>query len=79
MRIASFTSCAEVLSVTFVDADSLPSPFLFRHGDLLYVGFAEAVPQVQSSKSQKVVVQDAVDDYLDTQNGLIKRDKDAKL
>lgn len=25
------------------------------------------------------MIQDAVDDYLDTQNGLIKRDKDAKL
>ena len=50
-----------------------------RHGDLLYVGFAEVVPQAPSSKSQKIIVQDAVDDHLDTQNGLIKRDKDAKL
>ncbi|GJJ70365.1 nuclear protein localization protein 4 homolog [Entomortierella parvispora] len=50
-----------------------------KHGDLLYVGFAEAAPQAQLAKSQNIVVQDAVDDYLDTQKGLIKRDKDAKF
>ncbi|KAG0043800.1 nuclear protein localization protein 4 [Gryganskiella cystojenkinii] len=50
-----------------------------KHGDLLYIGFAEAAPQTQSVKAQKTVDQDAVDDYLDTQNGLIKRDKDTKF
>lgn len=49
-----------------------------RHGDLLYVGFAEAAPTPTANKTS-TVVQDAVDDYLDTQTGLIKRDKDAKL
>jgi len=49
-----------------------------RHGDLLYIGFAAAAVEQQPAKSSSVV-QDAVDDYLDTQNGLIKRDKDAKL
>ncbi|KFH63310.1 hypothetical protein MVEG_10720 [Podila verticillata NRRL 6337] len=51
-----------------------------KHGDLLYIGFAAAaVEQQQPAKSSSTVVQDAVDDYLDTQNGLIKRDKDAKF
>ncbi|KAG0314423.1 nuclear protein localization protein 4 [Dissophora globulifera] len=49
-----------------------------KHGDLLYIGFAEAAVQPQANKSS-TVVQDAVDDYLDTQDGLIKRPKDAKF
>ncbi|KAF9281132.1 nuclear protein localization protein 4 [Linnemannia elongata] len=49
-----------------------------KHGDLLYVGFAEAAPAPTANKTS-TVVQDAVDDYLDTQTGLIKRDKDAKF
>lgn len=51
---------------------------LSRHGDLLYVGFAEAAPAPTTNKTS-TVVQDAVDDYLDSQTGLIKRDKDTKL
>ncbi|KAF9439013.1 nuclear protein localization protein 4 [Entomortierella beljakovae] len=53
-----------------------------KHGDLLYIGFAEAAvaaPEPTAGNSPSTVVQDAVDDYLDTQNGLIKRDKDAKF
>ncbi|KAG0341916.1 nuclear protein localization protein 4 [Podila horticola] len=49
-----------------------------KHGDLLYIGFAAAAVE-QPATSSSTVVQDAVDDYLDTQNGLIKRDKDAKF
>ncbi|KAG0095092.1 nuclear protein localization protein 4 [Podila epicladia] len=49
-----------------------------KHGDLLYIGFAAAAVE-QPAKPSSTVIQDAVDDYLDTQNGLIKRDKDAKL
>ncbi|KAH7047983.1 NPL4 family-domain-containing protein [Linnemannia elongata] len=49
-----------------------------KHGDLLYVGFAEAAPAPTANKTS-TVVQDAVDDYLDTQTGLIKRDKDTKF
>ncbi|KAF9109893.1 nuclear protein localization protein 4 [Mortierella sp. AM989] len=50
-----------------------------KHGDLLYIGFAEAAVQPSAGSSTSSVVQDAVDDYLDTQNGLIKRDKDPKF
>ncbi|KAG0038346.1 nuclear protein localization protein 4 [Podila clonocystis] len=49
-----------------------------KHGDLLYIGFAAAAVE-QPATASSAVVQDAVDDYLDTQNGLIKRDKDAKF
>ncbi|KAG0258505.1 nuclear protein localization protein 4 [Mortierella polycephala] len=49
-----------------------------KHGDLLYIGFAEAAVQPTPSKIS-TVVQDAVDDYLDTQDGLIKRGKDSKF
>ncbi|KAF9171218.1 nuclear protein localization protein 4 [Mortierella sp. AD010] len=50
-----------------------------KHGDLLYIGFAEAAAQPVTEKSPPKVTQDAVDDYLDTQNGLIKRNKDPKF
>ncbi|KAF8984624.1 nuclear protein localization protein 4 [Entomortierella lignicola] len=50
-----------------------------KHGDLLYIGFAEAAVQPAAEKSSSAVTQDAVDDYLDTQNGLIKRNKDPKF
>ncbi|KAI1315873.1 nuclear protein localization protein 4 [Mortierella claussenii] len=50
-----------------------------KHGDLLYIGFAEAAVQPSAGNSSTSIVQDAVDDYLDTQNGLIKREKDPKL
>ncbi|KAF8940615.1 NPL4 family-domain-containing protein [Dissophora ornata] len=50
-----------------------------KHGDLLYIGFAEAAAQPQAAKPSSKVVQDAVDDYLDTQDGLIKRPKDQKF
>ncbi|KAG0344812.1 nuclear protein localization protein 4 [Podila humilis] len=49
-----------------------------KHGDLLYIGFAAAAVEQPASASSSVV-QDAVDDYLDTQSGLIKRGKDAKF
>ncbi|KAF9422295.1 nuclear protein localization protein 4 [Podila epigama] len=52
-----------------------------KHGDLLYVDFtvAAVAPQTSATSSSSSVVQDAVDDYLDTQSGLIKRGKDAKF
>ncbi|KAG0004649.1 nuclear protein localization protein 4, partial [Entomortierella chlamydospora] len=50
-----------------------------KHGDLLYIGFAEAAAQPVTEKSPPKVTQDTVDDYLDTQNGLIKRNKDPKF
>ncbi|ORZ22676.1 nuclear protein localization protein 4 [Lobosporangium transversale] len=50
-----------------------------KHGDLLYIGFAEAAVQADNKAPSAIVVQDAVDDYLDTQDGLIKRGKDPKF
>ncbi|KAF9278649.1 nuclear protein localization protein 4 [Mortierella alpina] len=50
-----------------------------KHGDLLYIGFAEVAAQPASSTPSSTVVQDAVDDFLDSQKGLIKRGKDPKF
>jgi hypothetical protein len=50
-----------------------------RHGDLFYIAFGEAQVQPQASKPSSIVIQDAVDDFLDKQDGLIKRNKDPKL
>ncbi|KAF9982390.1 nuclear protein localization protein 4 [Mortierella antarctica] len=49
------------------------------HGDLLYIGFAEAAAQPAPTTPSSTVVQDAVDDFLDSQKGLIKRGKDPKF
>ncbi|KAF9960987.1 nuclear protein localization protein 4 [Mortierella alpina] len=50
-----------------------------KHGDLLYIGFAEAAAQAAPTAPSSSVVQDAVDDFLDSQKGLIKRGKDPKF
>ncbi|KAF9362387.1 nuclear protein localization protein 4 [Mortierella sp. NVP85] len=50
-----------------------------KHGDLFYIVFGEAQVQPQASKPSSIVIQDAVDDFLDKQDGLIKRGKDPKF
>ncbi|KAG0245885.1 nuclear protein localization protein 4 [Mortierella sp. GBA43] len=52
-----------------------------KHGDMFYITFGEVAPPPQAvqTKPSSTVVQDAVDDFLDTQDGLIKRDKDTKF
>ncbi|ORX54417.1 polyubiquitin-tagged protein recognition complex, Npl4 component [Hesseltinella vesiculosa] len=46
-----------------------------KHGDMLYVSYQDPKP----SEPEKKIDQDPVDDYLDSQRGLIKRSKDAKF
>ncbi|KAK3828975.1 MAG: NPL4 family-domain-containing protein [Benniella sp.] len=41
-----------------------------RHGDLFYIAFGEARVQPQASKPSSIVIQDAVDDFLDNRMGL---------
>ncbi|KAF9583256.1 nuclear protein localization protein 4 [Lunasporangiospora selenospora] len=53
--------------------------FGVKHGDLLYISFQESVAQASPAAQKSNVVQDQVDDILDTQNGLIKREKDPKF
>ncbi|RHZ78677.1 hypothetical protein Glove_158g49 [Diversispora epigaea] len=56
--------------------------FKIRHGDLIYVTFEEAVDSNQmkeTTKSTTSVKQDSVDDFLEKQDGLIKRQRDPKF
>ncbi|KAI8098053.1 NPL4 family-domain-containing protein [Gilbertella persicaria] len=56
-----------------------------RHGDIVYVSFVDAQEQQQQQQQQQQkaaqhgVKQDAVDDYLEKQRGLIDRKKDPKF
>ncbi|KAF9950028.1 nuclear protein localization protein 4, partial [Modicella reniformis] len=92
-KIAKELMVADPSTITISDrpngggrpADSLAGQTLqelnVNHGDLLYIGFAETAVQHQAVKPSMTVtvVQDAVDDLLDTQDGLIKRPKDPRF
>ncbi|KAI8066876.1 NPL4 family-domain-containing protein [Gongronella butleri] len=52
-----------------------------KHGDILYVTYqeAKAAEAVETSSASAAVEQEAVDTFLETQRGLIKRSKDPKF
>lgn len=59
----------------------------FRHGDIIYVSYAEQAQPIDNHKDtdssppmlRDHVKQDPVDDFLEKQRGLIHRKKDPKL